>query len=439
MSEIATIPTLQILNSDLDRAPRRNRTILAYVCLSLLMGMLVQQTAGIERGSWQYLVYVAAAVALPLLSLPAIVRSLFGRCWLLLLFLVWAGIWHLGSGDGRVVGQLLLFVFVMSWVSIDQAMLDTRDLVRLYVSLILIGMGVLSFTDLNSYSLIPGRALPDFGIWRVSFFPNVAYTGILSLVLLLILTRNSKVARAYPLLMIVATYFLVFSFVRAALLSALIYIVLRWWFSRWQMPQPKRMFWIALCVSLGFVALTAMSAKILYLAQNFSWISTLMLRGKMGLTVGEIDYQLYRPWLWGQQLKLFLSSPWLMGWGSADFYQLVARNVANPDAIIISAGSEALPTRLLMVYGLPGLLFAVYLFTRLHKLALVDDRWACACFPALFLLTMSWGSVFHPSDAIFVVVLLIMIRGSEGYTYWEASSKVEAERAGIRSAAVQVL
>lgn len=439
MSEVTTIPTVQVQESERDRAPRRSRAILVYVCLSLLMGMLVQQTIGIERGSWQYLVYVAAAVALPLLSLPAIVRSLFGQGWLLLLFLLWAGAWHFWVGDGRAVGQLLLFVFVMSWVSIDRAMLDTRDLVRLYIVLILIGMGVLWFTTLNPYSLIPGRALPDYGIWRVSFFPNIAYSGILSLGMLLILTRDAKSARAYSVVILVATYFLVFSFVRAALFSVLIYIVLRWWFNRWQLPQPKRMFWIALCVSLGFVALTAFSAKLLYLTQNFPWISTLMLRGQMDLTVDQIAYQLYRPWLWDQQLNLFLSSPWLMGWGSIDFYQLVAKTIENPDAIIISAGSEALPTRLLVVYGLPGLLFSIYLFARLRKLALADDRWACACFPALFSLTMSWGSVFHPSDAIFVILLLIMTRGSEGFTYREASSATEAEQnIRIPGAAVQV-
>ena len=214
--------------------------------------------------------------------------------------------------------------------------------------------------------------------------------------MLLILTRDGKSAWAHPLVILIAIYFLVFSFVRAALLSALIYAVLRWWFSRWELPRPRRMFWTALCVSLGFVALTAVAAKLLYLTQDFSWVSVLMLRGKTGLTVDDIAYQLYRPWLWDQQLNLFLSSPWLMGWGSADFYRLVAITIENPDAIIISAGSEALPTRLLVVYGLPGLLFSVYLFARLRKLAMADDRWACACFPALFSLMMSWGACSIP-------------------------------------------
>jgi hypothetical protein len=435
---MTAMPTARISGSECCRTPERNLAILVYVCLSLLMGMLVQQTVGIERGSWQYFVYVAAAIALPMLSLPAIISSLFGRCWLLLLFLLFAGTWHFWVGDDRAVGQLLLFVFVMSWVSIDRAMLKTRDLAMLYVVLILIGTGVLWFTTLNPYSLIPGRALADYGPWRVSFFPNIAYSGILSFAVLLILTRDAKSLRAYAPLVLIATYFLVFSFVRAALLSALIYIVLRWWFNRWEMPQPKRMFWIALCVSLGFVAMTTFSAKLLYLTQNFPWVSTLMLRGKVDLTVDQIAYQLYRPWLWDQQLNLFLSSPWLMGWGSADFYQLVAKTIEDPDAIIISAGSEALPTRLVVVYGLPGLLFSVYLFVRLRKLALSDDRWACACFPALFSLMMSWGSVFHPSDAIFVILLLIMTKGSEGFMYREPSSRTETEQEiCVSGAAVQ--
>jgi len=441
MSEMTTTSVSQIPTPEqdvLDSAPTPTRALFVYVCLSLMMGMLVQQTIGIERGSWQYIVYDAAAVMLPLLSLPAIVRSLFGRCWLLLVFLLCAGTWHFLVGDTRAVAQLLLLILVLSWVSTDRAILDVRYLVRLYIVLVLVGIAILTFTTLNPYSLIPGRAIPEFGIWRVSFFPNVAYSGILSLALLLILTRDAASARAHPLLMLVVTYFLVFSFVRAALISALIYILLRWWFSTWQVPQPKRMFWMALCVALGFVALTAMSAKILYLAQDYSWVSTLMLRGDSGLTVEQIAYQLYRPWLWDQQINLFLSSPWLMGWGTADFYRLIAKSVSDPDAIIISAGSEALPTRLLVVYGLPGLLFTIYLIARLRQSALDDDRWACACFPALFSLMMSWGSVFHPSDAFFVIFLLIITRGANGFTPRESNSAAEIERKiDIASTAVQ--
>lgn len=407
--------------------PRRHYTMLAYVCVSLSMAMLVQQTTGIERGSWQYLVYVGMAVALPLFSLPAIVKSLFGRCVLLSFWLLWTGTWFLWIGDGRAVGQLALLIFVMAWVATDQARLDDGDLAKLYVGLILLGAGILCFTTLNGYSLVPGRAIPDYGVWRVSFFPNIAYSGILSLALLMILTRDAGLVRAYPWLLVVATYFLVFSFVRAALLSALMYLALRLWFGRWQVPRPRQMFWTAICVAFGFVALTAVSVQLLYMTQGYWLVSATMLRGMSNMTVDQIAYQIYRPWLWGQQLHLFLSSPWLMGWGSADFYGLVAAKEGS-QTMLVSAGSEALPTRLLVVYGASGLLFSIYLVQRLRKLALADDRWACACFPALFNLMMNWGSVFHPSDALFVIILLITTKGSEGFASQGADSAYEAER-----------
>lgn len=429
---MSTLQMSQVGQEGSHSASRRHYTMLAYVCLSLSMGMLVQQTTGVERGSWQYVVYVAIAVALPLLSISSIVRCLFGRCRLLLLWLMWTGAWFFLKGDDRAVVQLTLLILVMSWMATDEAVLNVRDLVSIYIALILVGIGILSLTGLNPYSLVPGRAIPEYGIWRVSFFPNIAYSGILSMALLLILTRNAKVARAYWWAILIATYFLVFSFVRAALLSALVYLVLWWWFRKWQMPHPKWMFWTALFVTFGLVALTAASANLLYAIQDFPGISAVLLRGMSNLTVDQIAYQLYRPWLWTQQLNLFQSSPWLMGWGSADFHELVVRNQAEPQATLISAGSEALPMRLLVAYGLPGLLFSVYLVERLGKLALADDRWACACFPALFSLMMSWGSVFHPSDAMFVILLLVMTKGSEGFTSHETSTARGIERkAGI--------
>jgi hypothetical protein len=440
MSDVTTsapsqVPELERLAVG-ERRPARNLAMLAFVTISLFMGMLVQQTTAIERGSWQYFVYTALALALPLCGLREISNALFDRCKLLLLFLVWAGCWQLCVGDGRAAAQLLLLVLVTTWVATDQARLEVHDLTRLYLALIAAGVIVLNFTDFNPYSLIPGRAIPDFGVWRVSFFPNIAYSGMLSLTLLLILTSDMKMGRARPVLIAIATYFLVFSFVRAAFVAGFMYLLLRFWFSRWPNPRPKRMFWISLCVASGFVLATAISANVLYQVQDYPWVSAMLLRGETNLTVDQIAYQLYRPWLWSEQLNLFASSPWLMGWGSTDFYGLVAKTVENPDTMLISGGTEALPTRLLVVYGLPGLLFTIYLVTRLRKLALEDDRWACACFPPLFSLMMTWGSLFHPSDAVCVILLLIMTKGAKGFTNAaiESAPEVEAETSGPAAA-----
>lgn len=394
----------------------RNVAALLFVTVSLFMELQVGQLTSVGRFSWQYFVYIALAVGIPLLHAPEVIRALFERGRLLLLLLLWGGGWQLYMGDTAAAAQLLLLVLVAGWISTDRVKLDVRDLIELYILLIVAGAAILLLTDWNLYSLIPGRANPDFGVWRVSFYPNVAYSGIVSLALLLILTSDARIARAYPLVLAVAAYFLVFSFVRGALVSLLLYVLLRWWFSRWPTPRPRRMFWTALLAAFGFVMAMAVSARVIYEIQDYPGISALLLRGETGVSLDRISYQLYRPWLWNEQIKLFFSSPLLGGWGSADFYGLVAKTIEIPETMLISAGTEALPTRLLVVFGLSGALFTIYLIARLRHLAFKDDRWACACFPALFSLMMSWGSVFHASDGMFVILLLIMTKGADGFT-----------------------
>jgi hypothetical protein len=70
---------------------------------------------------------------------------------------------------------------------------------------------------------------------------------------------------------------------------------------------------------------------------------------------------------------------------------------------------------LLATYGIAGALFTLYLVRRLRVLAWRDDRWACACFPAIFVLMMNWGSVFHPTDGIFIILTLMITKGSAGF------------------------
>lgn len=171
------------------------------------------------------------------------------------------------------------------------------------------------------------------------------------------------------------------------------------------------MFLTALIVAFGLNVAIALSAGILYLLQDNLFVSSVFLRGETGITLDRIAYQLYRPWLWAIQFKIFAASPGWMGWGVYDFSQMVIED--SPP--LTTNGTESLPTRLLTVYGIPGVLFTLYLIVRLWKLAREDDRWACACFPALFILMMNWGSAFHPSDAMFVVFMLIMMRGSKGF------------------------
>ena len=326
-----------------------------------------------------------------------------------MIFLLLAGGWQLATGDAKATVQLCAIVLVLTWISTDRASINVRDLTRLYLLLLIVGLSVSLLSDFNRYGLIPGYSDPVYGRWRVSFFPNIAYTGTLSLVMLLVLTRSKERAGRHPIVLAIAIYFLAFCFVRATLIAATIYVLLYHSFCKNSARRPTRMFWIALAVAFGLNMAVFSSANILYAMQDNALVSTFLCRGETDLSVNDILYQLYRPWLWKAHLHLFFSSPAWMGWGASYQSMLDAEGPPFP-----TIGSESLPTRLLASYGIGGLLFTLYLVRQLRELAFRDDRWACACFPAVFILMMNWGGIFHPTDGMFVLLLLTITRGSNG-------------------------
>lgn len=406
----------------------RNPALLLFVTASLLVSMSVSQEESPEVGSITYWLLVLPAAVLPLFNARYIAQTLLGRSWMLLLFLVSAGSWHLANGDSRAVIQLGLLVWVLAWVASDRAQLAVRDLVRLYILAVAVGFAAYAFTGLNKWGPLPALTVEDYGVWRVSFFPNIAYTAFLSLAVVLVLTRDIDAMKRYPGALVVAIFYLVFSFVRSALVALLIYAALRWWFNR--CPTPRRMFWTALLVAIGANAAIAGSVFVLEIMQEYPFLSRLFMRGESGLSTEEIFQQIYRPWLWWQHMLQFASSPSLMGWGAFDFDAMKSEALVEGHE---EADTVSLPTRLLAVYGVPGLLFTLFLVSQLRGLSTRKDAWACACFPAVFLLLMQWGSVFHPSDALFAIFLLMITRGGRAYVETRQRRHVPA-RAALPSA-----
>jgi hypothetical protein len=78
------------------------------------------------------------------------------------------------------------------------------------------------------------------------------------------------------------------------------------------------------------------------------------------------------------------------------------------------------------VYGLPSLFFAGYVVHELARLARARDAWGCACFPGILFMLMNWGSVFHPTNAFFVLFFLILTRGASAL-----SDETEKKRLSI--------
>jgi len=210
----------------------------------------------------------------------------------------------------------------------------------------------------------------------------------------------------------IAIYFMVFSFVRTALIATVLYFVLRWLFDRSRGIGTKGLFWTALVVGIGANLIIAASAVAIAYVQELPLISPLLLRGESNLSTEEIFQQMYRPWLWWQHLMQFAASPSLMGWGAFIFDEMKTEDLIEGHE---PGDSVSLPTRLLAAYGAPGLLWTVFLVARLHQVAKEGDRWACACFPPILLLVMNWGGVFHPTDALGALFLMLVTRGSKGF------------------------
>jgi len=210
----------------------RHAGVLAFVVISLCVTMSYTQLVNLEQGSLQYWLLLSSAVLIPLFSIAEIAKVLIGPARLLLILVIAGGGWHFLRGDYSTVLQLGLLVYVLAWVASANTRLLVGDLAIVYLVMVGIGAAVTVLTELSPYSFVPGLTVEEFGRWRVSFFPNIAYTGILSLGLFLLLTRNLASATRRPLVLALVTYFLVFSLVRTALIGFVIYLALRWFYQR---------------------------------------------------------------------------------------------------------------------------------------------------------------------------------------------------------------
>jgi hypothetical protein len=395
---------------------REHGPLTVFVFSSMLIQMSIGQEDSVSPENFKYWILIIPALLLPFLNLTQTLNVFLSRrgVWLLA-FGILACAWHLIRADNSAVTQVILFVWITAWVGRRGSALKIQSLANLYIALLAIGACIFYYTDMNVWGLLPSNTREDYGIWRVSFFPNIANTGILSLFMLLLLTRDKETARSHPILLLICLYFLVFSFVRTAQIAAFAYVGMRIWFYflRGKFLEEKTfLFFSAIFAAVLIHVFIATAPLLLEYLQSFPIISRLFLRGAEGLSTQEIFQQAYRPWLWLQHAYLFISSPSFMGLGTFEFDQLIEYSLLPEH---INTGSESLPTRLLASFGIPFLLFMVFILGNLSKRAKAKDHWACACFPTIILLMMNWGSVFHPTNAFFVFFFLILIHGSSGF------------------------
>jgi len=428
---------------------KRGGDVLVFIAISLSTAIFIGQEQIISRGDVVYWLLVGPSLLMPLLRFRQTLENLlFGKARPIAFFGIVSAVWLIIQRDFGAIPPVFLIVWVAGWACRDEVGISARAVFAL--TLIFYSTGCISFLmqpsyeeqpwlmqhiappeaakgnsvelalpeqdrdglNINAWGILPNQTAVAFQPWRISATPNIATSGIFSLLILLVIVRRF---RPNPLEMATAAsalYFATLSFVRAvfvslALFSATIAIMSL-------LPQrPRLRVAVALFMTIGITILVALSPILLYSLQDWSIVSRMFLRGQTDMSATDIYRQMYRPWLWGEHMKLFWSSPYLMGYGS----ELAASALKN----IINAGqvrsdSVSFLTRMVATYGIPAFGIIVFLIERCYRHVKDNDVWAVAVLSVMVWLMMSWGSIFHPSNGMFALGFLLIGNGSQAFS-----------------------
>ncbi|MBB3312277.1 hypothetical protein FHT78_004059 [Rhizobium sp. BK196] len=423
--------------------------VLAFIAISLSMAIFIGQEQIISRGDVVYWLVVCPSLLMPLLRFRQTLENLlFGKARPIAFFGIVSAVWLMIQRDFGAVPPIFLIVWVAGWAYRDEVRISARALLSL--ALIFYGAGCISFLmqpsyedhpwlmqpldppeaakessvelalpeqdrdglNINAWGILPNQTAVAFQPWRISATPNIATSGIFSLMILLVIVRRF---RPNPLEIVTAAsalYFATLSFVRAvfvsfALFSATIEIMSL-------LPRrPRLRVAVALFMTIGITILVALSPILLYALQDWSIVSRMFLRGQASMSVADIYRQMYRPWLWNEHLKLFWSSPYLMGQGS-ELAVSALKNIINAGQI--RSDSVSFLTRMVATYGIPAFGIIIFLIERCYSHAKENDIWGVAVLSVMVWLMMSWGSIFHPSNGMFALAFLFIGNGSQVFS-----------------------
>jgi len=262
--------------------------------------------------------------------------------------------------------------------------------------------------NINAWGILPNQTAVAFQPWRISVTPNIATSGIFSLMVLLVLVRRFRPKPIEALTAVTAIYFAILSFVRAVFVSIALFAATLGIMA--VLPnRPGLRVAAAMCMTVGLTLFVAFSPFLLYALQDWSILSRMFLRGQTGMSTADIYRQMYRPWLWGEHMKLFWSSPYLMGYGS-ELATSALKNIINAGQM--RSDSVSFLTRMIATYGIPAFGIIIFLVERCYRHAKDNDIWAVAVLSVMIWLMMSWGSIFHPSNGMFALAFLLVGKGS---------------------------
>lgn len=363
------------------------------------------------KGSAAYWLLIVAALIPVFMSAGRWVNQAFSGFIWVSLFLLLSVAWSAIRGDGGSILPLLMLSLSWLYSQCSSAQISAVTVARLFVGLVVFGIGLKAVTNVNYYGILPWLADDLRADGRVSFAGNIGFAGVISLLVFVILIAQKTRSPIIWFALALSVYFVFFSRVRTALIGVALFGVMYWILSD-RRPASARSYFI---IGVSVVALTIVAISVapllLVSVHSAGWASDFFLQGKQSLSADDIQEQLYRPVLWATQLQLFLSSPYLMGWGSA-----AATMIETAGSTFLSGGDTvSFPTRLLAHHGLPGVLFIWAAMRALWRHAKARDVASVCAWPVCVLVMLSWGSIFHPTDAVGVLYLILTFRGVSAF------------------------
>ncbi len=384
--------------------------LIHYLIITLSILLFIGQNDIVEPGSVMYWGVLLPAILIPFINFRDLVYSSLIKLWPILLMVLLTFASSLFKEHQHVTFRLLLLLWMLSWLSLNDLIIRVKTLSNIYIVTILVSIIVYMLFDFNHWSVFPGTILQGNSMWRVSFFPNIANTAFFSLFIFMVCTKDRETYKRNKFVVWVSLYFIIFSFVRTANISLALYLLLSFLFKK--IENNKLLFIYSILAAIIVNIVIAYSVNLIHMLQSLPIIDKFLLRGEHTLTHKDIYIQLYRPWVWGQQWHIFTNSSFLMGEGVYDFSQLTASDINGPEA---RDDSVSLLLGMLAQYGLPTLLFYYYLLKNHYKNAMALDKWSCTIFPIIIFIAMQWGCVFHPAGVFFAMYFLILIKGKKAF------------------------
>jgi hypothetical protein len=379
----------------------------AFVALLLVYWLAIYGaplSAEMARGSAVYLALVVPVSLFVLMGLFGIAwRRKLPRATLLLVayVLIVCGV-AAARGDtptimNTLLSALTIIVIVAHGLRPPPSLLNVLFVASIPLNAIAFASGI------GIYSVVPGFSLDEDLPWRISLFPAVPESAFFSAAIILLNVIRKDLALRRTCL-VLATYFLLLSGLRSALIGTLMalfyyYVVHGTW--SWR-DGAKMAYFAGAIVAMVAMIVTSQLLAVSAVLGDDSFLNVYLFRAAEGIeSEADLAARIYRGWLWAEHFRIASANP-LLGVGTFDF--TAAADYGQVEGRE-SSGSEAFLTGLFARVGLPAVLFFGFFLASIWKGLRGGEHEQLMIGLLLFVSMLTYGSFLVPYNFIFLIMI----------------------------------